>query len=653
MAGVMTGDRVDVEIKKERGGSRFRGFVKKITARKFKSVTGKVHFINPDTVALKDESFTWGEDLFLDNFSEYPEIHEDDYLIAEITSYPDSKPGFRGNITQILGDMNKADMDNIRVLNMHQIPHEFSKQCIQESKKFPSVVDPKDFKDRKDLREYSFITIDGPTAKDFDDAIFVEKQNNGYKLFVAIADVSHYVKPQTELDNEALLRGNSTYFPNFVAPMLPENISNELCSLKPNVDRLAFVAELFLGLDGEIQQSQFYEAVIKSHARVTYGEAQEIFDGGKLKQLKFIEPMLFQAKELAEKLMQNRFENGSLDMDVPEVVISVDPQGEPLEIQNSIRIFAHRLIEEFMLLANVAVARFFTKREINAIFRVHDNPRTEALDLLKGYLHQFGESLNNGDEPLQKTLTKVLHKYKGEAQSSILSILTLRSMSQAEYSSNNIGHFGLAFKDYTHFTSPIRRYADLVVHRLLKSALMPHKGYMGVPNDKLQHYGTLLSANEQRSVKSERQINSIKKARFMKQFVGQEFSGMISSVTKFGVFVLLRKYAVDGLVKIEFLGNDLFEFDSENLILRGQKTGKTFAIGDELNIVIGAVDREQGQIDFVLDEESLNKSPGGRNSETSKRKSAATGGDPKKRKSNKKDSGSVRKKRVRKSRGKG
>ncbi len=648
MSGVMSGDTVEVDIQKEPGGKRFRGFIKKIISRKFKTVSGPISFKGNSTGVIRDESFVWGEDLYIKNVTPSDELKEGDFVIAEILSFPQSENGFCGKITEVLGDVDKANMDAVRVLNMHQIPYEFSPKCIQESKRYKKDVSKEDYENRKDERDKNYITIDGPTAKDFDDAINIEKTDSGYKLFVAIADVSHYVKPQSALDEEALLRGNSTYFPNFVAPMLPENLSNELCSLKPNVDRLAFVAEMSLSDEGEIQQTQFYESVICSKSRVTYGEAQDIIEGVDVPKHAHVADMIKESKKLADILMKKRFREGALDMNVPEIIVSVDGQGEPQDIQKSVRLFAHRMIEEFMLIANVSVARFFTKREINAIFRVHDQPRNEGLELLKSYLGQLGEKINDSEVKLQTQMTNVLEKYKGTVQEHILSILTLRSMSQAEYSANNIGHFGLAFENYTHFTSPIRRYADLIVHRLLKASLMPHKGYMLVPEDKLQAYGTVLSGNEQRSVKAERQIDAIKKARFMKRHMGEEFQGIISSVTKFGIFVMLKEYAVDGLVKIEFLAQDLFEFDPQTLQLRGQKTGVSFSMGDEVSIVVSSVDTEQGQIDFVLDKESLKKSPGGMSLENNSGKKKAPGRNSQKRKSNKKDSGSVRKKRVRK-----
>jgi len=598
MTGIMTADRVMIEVFPEGRGDRFRGEIVRILSRGSRRVVGPFTPINSEFGKIKDDGKAWGFDLRI-KITDSMGAKSGQTVVAEIETYPEEGQIFSGKVIEILGNAGDPLNDIKRVLATANIPVEFSAATLTEAKSFNENPSEKDFKNRKDLRNKNLITIDGATAKDFDDAVYVETTPDGFLLYVAIADVSHYVQLHSAIDKDAYQRGTSVYFPNFVVPMLPEVLSNGLCSLNPHVPRLCLVAEMKISYTGEVSSSQFYEGVMESKARVTYGEAQEIIDGGHLEKFAHVKKEILRAADLAKILMKRRFQEGSLDLEIPETQVVVDPGGNTIDIIKSERLFAHRLIEEMMLAANVAVASYFSKSKIPAIFRIHESPNEEAIHALEKFMWNFGGKTNLRSGGLQKKLTKALAEFSGRPESQILNILTLRSMNQAKYHPNNVGHFGLGFENYTHFTSPIRRYPDLIVHRLLKKLVMPQSKYKLMDEDELGTAGTFLSGCEQRAVKAERQVISIKKARFISQYIGQEFDGVVSGVARFGIFVLLRQYDVDGLVKLENLGNEYFEFDADNLVLRSKK-GTIFKIGDPVRIIITSTDIEAGQINFEL-----------------------------------------------------
>ena len=600
MDGIMTNDRVMVSVERERGGDRYRGEIIKILDRGLKTVVGTYHHLDKGGL-LRDDAKGWGHDLIIPP-GEDKGAKDGELVAVEITKYPD-QGRFTGKVSEVIGDSMDPMNDIKRVILTQGIPSVWPDEVEREAAEIPEEVPEADKKGRRDLRKLKLITIDGATAKDFDDAIYVEQNDDGFVLYVAIADVSHYVRPDTAIDEEAYHRGTSVYFPNFVVPMLPEALSNGLCSLNPHVDRLCLVSEIHMDFQGEVQRTDFYEAIMNSAARVTYGEAQQILDGEKISNLDHVVGEIERAGQLAKLLMAKRFREGSLDLEIPEIQLVIDAGGEPIDILKSERLFAHRLIEEMMLAANVAVGKFLSQKEVPGIYRIHEPPNEEAIAKLDKFLHNFGGSVNLSQGKLQKRLTKALEEFSGKPEAQILNILALRSMSQAKYSPNNVGHFGLGFEFYTHFTSPIRRYPDLIVHRLVKALVMKNGEYRLMSEDDLATAGTMLSAAEQRSVKAERQVQAIKRARFMQKFIGQEFDGMISSVTKFGVFVLLRQFEVDGLVSLEKLGKsarDTYEFDPDQLRLVASRSGEAFEIGEMVRVRVAEADVDLGQVDFEL-----------------------------------------------------
>ena len=600
MKSAMTNDRVSITAEKERDG-RFRGEIIRITERSQKRVAGKFTKTNDRFGVIKDEGRGWGQDLKIE-MSHSKNAKDGELVEARITKFPDEGT-FEGEVIDVIGDAQSAMNDIRRVVITQNIPEHFSSATIEESKKFGKNPDEKDFVGRKDLRGLPIITIDGATAKDFDDAVLTEMTETGFHLYVAIADVSHYVAVNSAMDKEAYERGNSVYFPNFVIPMLPEALSNGLCSLNPHVPRLALVAEMFFDFTGEMKKSSFFEGVIESQARVTYGEAQQLLDGVDSPKLEHVKENIYRCADLAKVLMAKRFKEGSLDLEVPETELVIDGTGEPVDIIKSERIFSHRLIEEMMLAANVAVAKFLSSKEIPSFYRVHEQPDAKKISMLQNYMNNMGADSQLTGGKLQKRLTRALQDFHDKPEAQIIHILTLRSMSQAKYTQTNLGHFGLGFDFYTHFTSPIRRYPDLIVHRLIKNQIMPNSRYRLMAEEDLATAGTWLSATEQKAAKAERQIQAIKKARFMQKSIGESFEGMISSITKFGVFVLLRQFNIDGLIRLDDLGKEKFEFDEENLTLTAKRSGLSYKMGDQLKVIVSLVDIEQGQINFVLDKE--------------------------------------------------
>jgi len=611
MYGVFSNDTVEIRVNRRAGKFGTRGEVIKVVERDSDRFIGRLNYnSNFNEFFLKDSAHNWGQDLVVSN-----EIGAKDgeLVVVEIENYPDpqKKPKsmkrnelwgtFTGSIHSSIGSEVDPNTDNLRILHEHSVPIEFSEKALKEARKHGDSVKEADKKGRVDLRNKCLITIDGVTAKDFDDAVYVEHtKSGGYKLIVAIADVSHYVPKGTTLDGEAYNKGTSVYLANYVCPMLPEELSNGLCSLNPKVDRLCFCCEISFDSKAEVENFKFFEGVMNSHARVTYGEAQEVLEGSKGEHPQIVNDVIKRAAELSEKLNKKRMQEGSVDFNVPAVKVLVNDSGEPTDLVNEERIFAHRLIEELMLVTNICSSKFLESKNVAQLFRVHEPPDTEDLTKLSSMLKTF---LNTSVGRIKSSfdfqkLSKKLEVVEDKNVSAIAQGFILRSMKQAQYSAQNQGHFGLNFTHYAHFTSPIRRYPDLVIHRQIKSIL--NKKYTAYPEEDVSSMGVILSAAEQRAVKSERKVISVKKGRFFESYVGEEFDGYISSVVKFGAFVTLREFPIDGLIKLDELSGDFFAYDEENWCLRGRKTGKTFRVGDKIKIKVLNVSVTDGNIDFGL-----------------------------------------------------
>lgn len=532
-----------------------------------------------------------------------------------------------GSIKSVLGSEINLDVQEQLVKFNHHVPAEFPRAALEQAEALPERPDQEDFKNRKDLRELPLVTIDGETAKDFDDAVCVEKIAQGFTLWVAIADVAHYVPPFTALDEEARERGNSYYFPKSVEPMFPERLSNGLCSLNPDEPRLAMVAEMDFSPDGKILRSDFYAAVIQSHARLTYEQVHQALeenDHSTRRNLGSLLPMLEQAATLARALKQRRHGRGSLDFDLPDPEVLLDVQGEAADIQSRPRHFSHQIIEEFMIAANEAVAEFLTRRGRPMLYRIHDQPDPDKLRALFKVLQQteLGVSLPKKGEPADpKTLQAILAAAQDTDMEFLVNRLLLRSQMQAKYSPENLGHFGLASTCYAHFTSPIRRYADLELHRALKAALSG----LGpkISQKQLKTLGDQLSIRERRAMAAEREILKRVTVMFLLDRVGEEFSGVISSLTDFGFFVELSDLLADGMVRLSSLTDDYYAFFPERHELVGRRTGRTFRMGQKVSVILEDVSLSRLEINLTLKpEKTLEKTPSKRSPKGSSRKGA-------------------------------
>ena len=610
MQGLMNNDKVKIAVfSRKHQKDLFSGKILQLIERTQDHIVGQYWPLSSKTGLIKDDNFQWGEDLKI-QLKEDQNIKKGEWVQAKIIHGPESPHGLKGEITCSLGLFPAGHEDNIRVIQKHGIPASFPEECITETKKTSEEI-PKNLR-RKNLGSLDFITIDGKTAQDFDDAIYVSSHSKGWTLYTAIADVSYYVKPQSALDKEAYKRGNSTYLPGFTVPMLPEKLSNNLCSLKPNEDRLAFVAEIHFNQTGDIEKYLFYEALIQSRARMTYGEVQEIIEKERDVDSRMrenddpssISKNIRSAEKLARLLLERRLQKYFIHLDIPETEVILDSLGEPVDIIQSRRLFSHQLIEEFMLVTNKVVAEFLQKKEIPSLYRIHDPPKAESLRFLELFVQSLSKQVTFSKKNLHKTLSSLINQFKNHPIEGVLHNLILRSLSQAVYSSHNKKHFGLNTKHYTHFTSPIRRYSDLVVHRALKAVL--NKKTLAYKQQDLESLGKIISACEQRSVKAERQLKDIKKARFIKKHLGQTMEGIICNVTNFGFFVKLRLYDIEGLVHINQLNGKWF-FEKSLLELKSKHSGKRLKIGDPVVVQITASNIDTGQIDFELIQHKLQK----------------------------------------------
>ncbi len=528
-------------------------------------------------------------------------------VIAEIVQQPSKHAEPIARIVEVLGNYADPGMEIEIALRKHDLPHEFPSDVENASKKFSPTVGKADFKGRKDVRDLPLVTIDGETARDFDDAVFCEPKGKDFRLVVAIADVSHYVQPKDALDREAYLRGNSVYFPRRVIPMLPEALSNGLCSLNPEVDRLCMVCDMTITQNGDIKEYEFYPSVMHSKARLTYTKAWAMLEdpkGADAKQYAHVLPHVQNLYKLFKVLLKARDKRGAINFETTETQMIFDDKGKIEKIIPVVRNDAHKLIEECMLAANVCASDFLAKNKQHTLYRIHEGPTEIKLEALREFLKEFGMQLGGGDAPHAKDYAVLLEKIKLRPDAKLLQTVMLRSLQQAVYSPDNVGHFGLAYEAYAHFTSPIRRYPDLLVHRAIKAVL---DGEKYNPTGKWAELGVHCSQTERRADDATRDVEAWLKCYYMQDKVGEEFSGTVSSVTSFGIFVALDDVYVEGLVHISELGTDYFHFDQAKHRLLGERTGKQYRIGDRVKIKIARVDLETTKMDFALVEEKQSK----------------------------------------------
>jgi ribonuclease R len=521
-------------------------------------------------------------------------------VILEIIKHPDKHAQPIGRIVQVLGNYADPGMEIEIALRKHDLPHEFPHDVEKQAKAISPVVMPDDWEGREDIRHLPLVTIDGETARDFDDAVYCTPEKGGYRLVVAIADVSHYVQTNDALDREAILRGNSVYFPRRVIPMLPEELSNGLCSLNPKVDRLCMVCDMHIGNNGEIGKYRFYPSVMYSNARLTYTQVAEMLaqpDGELAAQNATIVPHLQHLYELFQKLLKARDKRGAIDFETVETQMIFTEQGKIERIVPVVRNDAHKLIEECMLAANVCAAGFLHDHHHPVLYRVHQGPTPEKLEALREFMKEFGLGLTGDDEPQAADYSKLLKKIKGRPDAGLLQTVMLRSLRQAKYEPENIGHFGLGYEAYAHFTSPIRRYPDLLVHRAIKAVL---QGKQYKPGQKWVELGIHCSMTERRADDATRDVEAWLKCFYMRDHLGSVFTGSVSSVTSFGMFVSLDDLYVEGLVHISELGKDYFHYDAARHQLLGERTGQTYRLGDRVEVRVVKVDMESTKIDFVL-----------------------------------------------------
>lgn len=531
---------------------------------------------------------------------------EGQVVMVELTMQPNNHAKPMGKVVEILGNYADSGMEIEIALRKHQLPYEFSPAAVSQAEKYPRLVQEADWKGRVDLRELALITIDGETARDFDDAVYAEPQGKGWRLVVAIADVSFYVKPGDALDKDAYDRGNSVYFPRRVIPMLPEALSNGLCSLNPDVERLCMVCDMQIDALGVVKRYEFYPSVMRSKARMTYTKVFEMIsqpDGDVAKEYAWLMPHVQHLYTLYKVMLKSREKRGAIEFDSSETLMIFNDNGKIDRIEAVVRNEAHRLIEECMLAANVCASDFLKEHEHPALYRIHEGPTPEKLEALRTFMGEFGFGVGGGDTPHAKDYGKLLTAIKGRPDEQLLQTVLLRSMQQAVYSPDNIGHFGLAYESYTHFTSPIRRYPDLLIHRAIKAVINNSKYTAGDWHVLGQH----CSMTERRADDATRDVNAWLKCYYMQDKIGEVFDGTVAGVTSFGLFVALDGIYVEGLLHVTELGNDYFNYDKARHEMAGERTGVRYRLGDRLRVKVSRVDLETSKIDFVLEAAEVDK----------------------------------------------
>ena len=603
--GAMHNDRVIVRLQAKGRGAKTEGEVIRILERYNTTVVGtldkgkKYGFVLPDDNRINYDIFVSKDD--------FSGAANKEKVVVEITRWPEGRRRPEGRIIQRLGSKDTPGTDILSIIYKHRLPLEFPEEVLKESENIPETILPAELEGREDFRHLDIVTIDGEDARDLDDAINVSKTARGFRLGVHIADVSHYVRPGTPLDKEALNRGTSVYLVDRVIPMLPQRLSNGICSLNPGQDRLTLSLVMDLDSTGTVTAYQFSKGVIRTRERMTYDDVYNILaekDKTLIKRYKALVPQFTLMEELAEILTSKRARRGAIDFDLPETKVQLDEQGRPLAIIPRPRTIAERIIEEFMLVANETVAEHFAQLGQPFIYRIHEKPAVEKMKELKEFVHNFGYTLKGNPEAMHpKVLQQLLKQTKGEGHHRLISTVTLRAMRQAKYADHNAGHFGLAAKYYTHFTSPIRRYPDLLVHRFLTYSLAekPPRVWRSLVK-KLKELAEHCSQRERGAEDADRESVDLKKVEYMEAHLGETFSGNISGVTSFGLFVELKN-SVEGLVHISNMHDDYYQFNEKMYALIGEHKRKLFRLGDPVSVKLMKVNKEARTIDFLLVQE--------------------------------------------------
>ena len=608
----MNGDKIVARVspiadRKKAAGKR-EGVIVRILERAHTRVVGTYELSDPKSngygfVTSHDPKIT--QDLIIGR-ENAGNAKSGDIVSAEIIAYPLRNRPPEGRINRVIGKPGDPGIDSELIIEQYALPVQFSRETIREAESIPQQVTPAMRKGRKDLRELPTVTIDGETARDFDDAISIERIKSGYRLRVHIADVAHYVKEDTVLNEEAYERGTSVYLPDRAIPMLPEALSNGICSLNPNVDRLTLTCEMDISPSGEILAYDIYESVINSNERMTYTAVREILtdkDPVQRKRYSALQAEFDLMEELMNILRTKRAKRGSIDFDLPEPQIVLDLQGRMTDIIRAERNMAHQIVEEFMLAANETTAHHIENKKAPFIYRIHEEPAEDKLADLAEFLATLGITLPGAGKIKPLNLQKALAKAKGTPEEILINTVLLRTMKQARYSEKNEGHFGLAAETYTHFTSPIRRYPDLIVHRILKADIrgkLKDTAYTDKLAETLPEAAAHCSRRERTAMEAERDVVAMLKLRFMEDKLGEEYDGLITGVLQFGLFVQLRELFVEGLVHVSTLTGDYYHYIEKLHCLRGERSKRTYRIGDAIRVRVDRVDTIRKRIDFSI-----------------------------------------------------
>ncbi|WZY00555.1 ribonuclease R [Bacillus sp. FSL W7-1360] len=643
LASAMNGDTVLVRIDERAEGARAEGKVIRVIARHMTEFVGEYKAYASRSMVVADDKRI-SADFFVESGKEKGAV-DGHKVIAMITKYPEGRFGGEAEVKEVLGHKNDPGMDILSIIHKHGIKQAFSEETLAQAEAVPDKIAEADLHGRRDLREEMLITIDGADAKDLDDAVHVKKLDNGnYLLGVHIADVSHYVKEGSPIDKEASERATSVYLVDRVIPMIPHRLSNGICSLNPQVDRLTLSCEMEIDENGTVVQHDIFQSVIKTTERMTYTDVNQMLvekDEPLRERYTQLVPMLEEMETLAAILRKKRFDRGAIDFDFKEAKVLVDEDGKAKDVVLRERSVAEKLIEEFMLAANETVAEHFHWLKYPFVYRIHEDPDETKLESFLAFITGFGYVVRGSANTVHpRSLQQLLEEVSGEPEEAVISKVMLRSMKQAKYDVHSIGHFGLATEFYTHFTSPIRRYPDLLVHRLIRTYLLEGKTDKKA-TAKWQAALPSLTAHasemERRAVDAERDTDNVKKAQFMEDKVGETFTGIISGVTNFGLFVELDN-TIEGLVHVSYLTDDYYRYDEKHYAMIGERSGTVFRIGDELEVRVAAVHVEESTIDFEIvgmKQRKSRKSPerpkvidGGKRKGTKKPKASLTG-DPK------------------------